>query len=142
MVTKITRWSPDTCGCVIEYSWDDSVPSDSRVHSLSTYVNKCAAHNILATDTDRYNTVLEENPRKNQALQNILDNSPTTSLYDIVNGNRQLKQTLLFNFSWSGTAPNRVLTVSFTGITLTTNQKNTLQSALNTKFGTGKVVLL
>ncbi len=141
MVINITRWSPDTCDCVIEYSWDSTQPESTRVHNLSTIVSKCPAHSSLS-DSQVYSIVLEENPRKNQALQNILDNSPTTSLYDIVSGNRQLKQTLGFNFSWSGTAPNRVLTVSFTGISLTTNQKNTLQTFLNTKFGVGKVLIV
>jgi len=141
MVINTTRYSPDTCDCVIEYTWDSTQSESTRVHTLSNYVHKCTAHSGLATDTDRWNTVFEENPRKNQALQNILDNSPTTALYDIVSGNRQLKANIGFNFSFSGIAPNRVLTVSFTGITLTTNQKNTLQSFLNTRFGVGKVVI-
>ena len=140
MTIKTTRWSPDTCTCSIEYSWDDTVAESIRTHSLSNIVQKCSAHSIL-TDTNVFTTVSEENPRKNQALQNILDNSPTTALYDIVNGIRQLKPTISYNFSFSGTAPNRVLTVSFTGISLTTTQKNTLQSALNTRFGSGKVLI-
>ena len=142
MVINITRWSPDTCDCVIEYSWDSTQPESSRTHTLSNYINKCAAHAALADDNTRWNTVFEENPRKNQALQNILDNSPTTALYDIVNGNRQLKAALGFNFSFTGTAPNRVLTISFLGISLTTNQKNTIQTFLNTRFGVGKVLIV
>jgi len=141
MVTNTTRYSPDTCDCVLEYDWDSTKPESSRTHTLNRFVKVCSFHQVLATDTDRWNAVFEENPRKNQSLQAILDNSPTTSLYDIVNGNRQLKASIGFNFSWSGTAPNRVLTISFTGITLTTQQKNTIQSALNTRFGVGKVVL-
>jgi hypothetical protein len=141
MATKITRYSPDSCDCIIEYSWDDTEPETTRTHTLSTYVNKCSAHSILATDQDRWNAVFEENPRKNFALQNILDNSPTTALYDIVNGIRYLKNNIGFNFSFSGTAPNRVLTISFTGITLTTNQKNTIQTFLNSRFGVGKVII-
>ena len=142
MAINTTRYSPDTCGCVIEYTWDTTVPELSRTHTLSNYVTKCAAHASLATDQDRWNCVFEENPRKNQALQNILENSPTTALYDTLsNGSRQLKNSIVFNFSFSGTAPNRVLTLSFTGISLTTNQKNTLQSALNTRFGSGKVLI-
>jgi len=140
MATKVTRWSPDTCDCVIEYSWDDSVPEDQRVHTLSNYVNKCAAHSALSTDTDRWNAVFEENPRKNIAHQLILDNAPT-AMYDLVNSNRVLKSGIAINLSWSGTAPNRVLTISYTGITLTTNQRNTIQTFLNNRFGVGKVLL-
>ena len=141
MVINTTRYSPDTCDCVIEYDWDSTTNETNRVHTLKRFVNKCSAHIMLATDTDSWNCVFEENPRKGQALRTILDNSPTTALYDIVGGNRQLKPALGFNFSWSGTAPNRVLTISFSGITLTTQQKNTLQTALNTRFGSGKVLI-
>lgn len=142
MTINTTRYSPDTCECVIEYTWDDSVPEDQRQHSLSTYVNKCPAHSALASDTARWNAVFEENPRKNNALQHVLDNSPVAALFDTTaEGARVLKNNITFNFSFSGTAPNRVLTISFSGISLTTNQKNTIQSALNTRFGSGKVLV-
>ena len=140
MAIKTTRYSPDTCQCVIEYTWDDTQPEATRTHTLST-ISKCSAHSALG-DTTAYNTVFEENPRKNQTLRHILDNSPTTALYDIIDGVRQLKPTLGFNFSFSGTAPDRVITVSFTGITLTTNQKNSLQTFLNNRFGAGKVLIV
>ena len=141
MTIKTTRYSPDTCACVIDYTWDDTTTEDQRVHTLSNYVNKCAAHSSLATDQQRWNAVFEENPRKNLALQHILNNSPTTALYDIVDGARQLKNSIALNFSWSGVAPNRVLTLSFTGISLTTNQKNSVQTFLNNRFGAGKVLI-
>ena len=141
MTINTTRWSPDTCACVIEYTWDDSVPDSSRVHTLGNIINKCSDHSSLS-NANVYTALTEENPRKNITKQHILDNSPTTALYDIVNGNRQLKPNIFFNYSFSGTAPNRVLTISFTGITLTTNQKNTIQSALNTRFGSGKVLIV
>ena len=140
MVITTTRWSPDTCTCVVEYSWDTSLSEASRTHTLSNVINKCPAHSSL-TNAEVYSVLTEENPRKNQSLRNILDNSPTTALYDIINGIRELKPSIVFNFSFSGTAPNRVLTISFTGITLTTQQKNTLQTALNTRFGSGKVLI-
>jgi len=141
MTIKTTRFSPDTCQCVLEYTWDDTVSETNRVHTLSNFVTKCPAHSSLSTDKDRWDSVFEENPRKALASQHILDNSPTTALYDIINGVRQLKPSITLNFSWSGTAPNRVLTISYTGITLTTTQKNTIQSALNTRFGSGKVLI-
>jgi len=141
MTTNTTRWRPDTCDCIIEYSWDDTLSEQNRVHTLSNYVNKCAAHSILSTDQDRWNTVFDENPRKSRSLQSVLDNGPT-SFYDIKDGVRQLKSGIKFDFFWTGTAPNRVLNISFTGATLTTNQRNTIQGVLDTKFGVGKVVLV
>ena len=140
MAINITRWSPDTCDCVIEYSWDDTVSADQRVHTLSNYVKKCSAHSILSTDNDRWNTVFEENPRKNNAYQLILDNGPT-GLSDLINGSRQIKDGITINTSWSGIAPNRVLTITVTGFSLTQNQKNAIQTFLNNRFGVGKVLI-
>jgi len=142
MVINTTRYSPDTCECVLEYTWDNSTTEANRTHTLKQFVNVCLAHQILSTDQDKWNTVFEENPRKNNALQTILNNSPTTALYDIINGARQLKQSLGLNFSWSGTAPDRVLTLNITGISLTTNQKNQIQTFLNNRFGVGKVLIV
>jgi hypothetical protein len=91
---------------------------------------------------DVYNTVLEENRRKNIALQVALTNGPV-GLYNIhTDGTRLLKETITYVWSWTGTAPNRVLRISFTGITLTSAQKTTIQNAENTRFGTGKVTVL
>jgi hypothetical protein len=140
MTIRTTRWTTDTCGCTVDYTVDDSQPPDSIVPSLSNVVSKCSFHSSLPTDNDVWDTLKEENPRKNNALQHILDNGPT-SLFDVVGTSRMLKQGITFNFSWSGTAPNRVLTVSFTGVTITTAQRNTAQTFLNNKFGVGKVIL-
>ncbi len=140
MVLKTTRWSPDTCDCVIEYTWDNTVPQDQRVHTVSNVVRTCSAHSVLSTKEQKWNSLLDEKPRKNVVLQDLLDNGPT-GLSDLVNGNRQLKSNIKFNFSDSGEAPNRVLTVSFTGLTLTTQQKSSLQTLINNKFGSGKVVI-
>jgi hypothetical protein len=54
---------------------------------------------------------------------------------------RIFKRGISFWISWTGTAPNRQLTLTLQGITLTTNQKNSLQTKLNTRFGISKVVI-
>lgn len=143
MTIKINRWSPDTCGCIMEYSWDDSVPQDEIVLTPTTVVSRCAAHTSLATKEDVYGVLMEENPRKNRAHQHILDNGPA-SLYDLGGEDgttKLLKKGITINWSWTGTAPNRILTLTITGITLTTQQRTAVQNALNTRFGTGKVIL-
>lgn len=143
MTIQKTRWSPDTCQCVYEYEWDDSTPPETRTHTLATIVNACPLHSVLADDTTKYTTVLEENQRKNATLQTVLDNAPSTAIYDLqADGiTRTLKQTVNYNWNITGTAPNRVLNISFTGITLTTPQRNSIQTILNTKFGSGKVII-
>ena len=141
MAIKTTTWHPDTCNCEISYSWDNTLSEENRVHTFSHVDNKCSAHQSLS-DQQIYDTISEENPRKNITLERCLTSGPS-ALYDTnPDGSRKLKTTLGFNFSWSGTAPNRVLTVSFTGVSLTTTQKNTIQSALNTRFGSGKVLII
>src|SRR6188768_4282005 len=140
MVTKTTRWSPDHCSCVLEYTWDDTISESSRTHTFARTINKCPTH-ISQTDSNCYTTVLDENIRKNAALQIALDNGPST-LYDLSGATRILKSAIGYNYSWSGTAPNRVLTISFNGISLTTTQKTTIQTAENTRFGSGKVTIV
>ena len=143
MVIKITRWSPDTCGCVIDYAWDDAVPENQRTVSFNNIVTKCPAHTILTTNNDVWTAINDENPRKNVARQLLLDNAPNT-IYDIIdvsNGTRDFKSGISLNWIWSGTAPNRVLNLTVTGATLTNAQKNTIRNILNTRFGAGKIVL-
>lgn len=70
----------------MEYQWDNTQSENERVHNFSKLVNACEAHrriNPLSTradDMDRekkiYDTVLEENQRKNQALAKVLELRP------------------------------------------------------------------
>lgn len=64
---NITRWSPDTCECVVDYSWDEKVPLESRVLNLFAVNHKCPAHSSLS-DEEVYNVLWEENKRKNRAI--------------------------------------------------------------------------
>ena len=140
MAIKTTRWAPDTCNCEIEYNWDDEVPESERVLTLSNVIKKCPNHSSLS-DSNVYASVRDENPRKNIALERCLSLGPAALFDTTPEGSRVLKNGLSFNFSFTGTAPDRVLTIGFTGINLTTQQKNLLQSALDTRFGTGRVLI-
>lgn len=128
----VTRWSPDTCQCVIEYNAD---------LSLSRVVNACAAHQG-GTESTVFNTVLEENPRKNRSLKEILDNAPASMIDTDGEGTRTFKNGITVDFDWSGVAPDRTLTLTVKGITLTTPQKNAIQTKLDTRFGAGKVTVV
>lgn len=143
MALRQTIWQPDTCECMVTYQWDDTVAEDQRVHTPLNTI-KCPAHTSLTTHTQVFNVLTEENPRKNQILQEILDNAPNTNWYDIDTGSggtRVLKQNINFRWVWSGTAPNRIITVFFDGITLTTTQRNNLQTRLDNRFGVGKATI-
>jgi hypothetical protein len=70
-MTKITRWKPDTCECVIEYSWDTEVPQDLREHVLST-MQSCPLHAGMVA-VDAYQVVLGENQLKNQVTGEVME---------------------------------------------------------------------
>jgi hypothetical protein len=140
MAIVTTRWSPDHCVCVVEYQWDTTTNENTRIHTYSTHINVCPDHSPLGQNVNGYNAMLEENQRKNNNLQTMIDNA-AAQLSSTGSAGGQLKNGITYNISYTGTAPNRVLNVSFSGITLTTAQKNALQNAANTKFGTGKVVI-
>lgn len=72
---RTTRWHPDTCGCVVEYEWDDAEPDDARTHRPSKVVQQCASHAGL-THAQVHAAVLDENPRKNRALAAIMETAP------------------------------------------------------------------
>lgn len=74
-----TTWSPDTCGCVIEYDWDTDTSEDERVHTVSKIVKECPLHKGLDIKT-HYVTVLEENTRKNLAVGEIRETHPNAEV--------------------------------------------------------------
>ena len=152
MVLKTTRIAFDTCDCAVDYTWDTDDPEDTRQHTFKRFENKCSVHQGQpGSDEDHYNVVAEENRRKNYGLGHILDNGPP-GLYDEEtniddDGNpqtaRRLKRGVNYTWTWSGTPPNRILIVSFTGpgASMTPQQKNGLTNALNARFGSNKIVL-
>lgn len=142
MVIRTTRWRPDTCDCIVEYTWDDAIPPENVTHTLDVVNRRCIDHQHLATDTDVYNVLKEENPRKNIAQQLLIDNAPT-SIFDLnEDGVRVFKKGIVAQWSWSGLAPNRLMTISVTGVSLTTNQKNAIQTKLSERFGLNNVTIV
>lgn len=71
----ITRWSLDTCGCVIDYEWDDVQSEDMRVHKLSNVVMKCAAHSKY-NGSKLYDVLVAENTHKNKTIGKIIEMFP------------------------------------------------------------------
>ena len=143
MTIQTTRWSPDTCDCIIEYQWDDTLTPDVRTHTLANYIRKCSFHGNQANDTIRWNTLNEENPRKNNAYQLIVDNAPLQFVDLAPDGiTKTLKKGLSLNFTVAGVVPNRVFTLIFSGATLTQNQIDFVQGKLDTRFGAGKVIFV
>lgn len=142
---KVTQWSPDTCGCVFEYEWDDAQNEDTRVHTFKQVAKECVSHSHLQGNNkkDMYDSSLEENRRKNLTIQELIEKASTEfAATDPESGAIILKKNINVTWTWSGTAPDRVMTITVTGITLTNQRKTQIQNFLNTKFGIGKVVFV
>lgn len=141
MAIQTTRWSPDTCGCKVEYTWDDTVPQEQRIHTFSKLVNTCSDHNSL-TDKACYDILNDENLRKNNTLGLIRKNHPSlTQTYTNPDGTTYIdfapgKEPL---WQFSGTGDTRVLEITSTNLTL--SEKTNLNATCTTQFGSGKVVI-
>lgn len=132
MATQITAWRPDTCECEIQFSWDDSIPSESRVHTLHSLVTKCAFHSALS-DQSGYDAVKDENIIKNSVLGHVLETYPT--LVDVAaDGSKELKDGIEYEWSFD---VNRKLQADFTGVDKATAQA--IQASVDLEIGADKV---
>jgi len=93
-----TRWSPDTCGCVVVYEWDDEKAENQRTHAFKRAERVCSAHASGAAD--KFLTVLDENQRKNKAMKIVMDNFPELTENDAA-GNPKFKQGMEPDFSFT-----------------------------------------
>jgi hypothetical protein len=119
----LTRWSPDTCSCVIDYTDDGNF-------TLVSIVSKGTEHSGL-DDATTYSIVKAENQRKNAVPLLV------TALVPTVTNTVWLNQV---TWSFSGSGQTRVLTVNL-GALLTAPQKTTLQTTCDTQLGVGAVVI-
>ncbi len=149
-----TRWRPDTCGCVVEYTDPNDLPGSSVV------ITTCPEHTGVS-GAALVSAVHQENRRKNLALPELLIGlglDPADPLTAFTPAERQqlaaftdaqlralLEQgaitrpepPVLWNFT-----VGRVLEVRFRGRTPTAQQRVAIQAALDSRFGVGRVVLL
>lgn len=117
----VTRWSPDTCPCVIEYEWNPALPSDQRVHTWFATIVACPAHPEI--EAAHLAAVLEENQRKNISQGIARD---VTSRDDVV------------PITWTYTALRR-LDLQFPD--LNDADRILVQDACNLRFGLDKVLI-
>jgi len=74
----------------LEYKWDDSIPQDQRVHTVSKVITKCPAHASTPNDVAHYATIVKENQGKNITLARIAESFPELAQVD-ANGNSVIK---------------------------------------------------
>ena len=157
----INRWSPDSCGCVIDYSWDDADPPEARAHSFENSVKSCPAHAAHHGKAKHWDVVADENQRKNVTLglaaeaagvdlapdeakvKAASDVQHFSTEYERVAFEHSLREGLkevvadfVANYSFSFDA-GRVLVVSHPSLSPT--QKQTLQASVDARHGHGKV---
>ena len=133
-----TRWSPDTCGCIIEFEWDDTVSADARVHTPAALVQQCALHAGQSLQ-ETYDDLVDENPRKNRLEARLLSafpaqlgwTNPQTGELELVRG--------AYAYSITGRRGQRVLTIALP--LLTNAQRVAAQTWADNNIGAGRVVV-
>lgn len=146
---RVNSWSPDTCGCIVLYSWDDAVPAEERVHSPvhehknqtteeETKTKRCQHHDTpdIPDIIDLHECIRSENETKNAIYAHLLDDHPRLVRTRVENDNeiRELDPAAGFTFSFSGEGKNRRLQVELRGANLTPLEKNKIRDfAVNLK---------
>ncbi len=134
-----TLWRPDTCGCALEYEWDDTVPQDLRTHTPVAIVATCAAHAGAVDAADLHGDLIDENPRKNRAEARLLAAFPgALGTTDPVTGRTILKPDA-YTYTITGTGKNRVLRLAINY--LSAAQKTAVQTWCDNNIGAGRVVV-
>ena len=138
MPTQI--WKPDTCECVIEEVHDPKTPGSGV--QFSRALSKCPVH-ISVPDNALYGVLFTnpdgENKRKNLVHKFLLEQS-AIGTSTVIDGKTVfvLKTGVTVAFEYNA---QRVLVVTVTGVTLTTQQRNSIASFCTSTFGAGKVIL-
>jgi hypothetical protein len=128
MVIKTVTWKPDTCGCVLELSYDTETSLETRTYGNHALHRTCGSHKREGlTNVNVFDMCFEENRRKNNAIGEI----------------NKIKSTVeIEGWDWEDEAPNRRLvlhTKDTKGFTKSNLKK--MQTALDKRFGKNKVVV-
>lgn len=153
---KYQHWVPMTCGCEIEFSFDEGTDwqnvqviaqrTDAAGNVRKTML--CANHQNVPL-SDIHATIWDEHKRKEAARAYILANvSSVTQTFTNADGStyRDFKPGITFQVTFTGTDKNRIVNVSLPGAptgTITNSIKtafNALLVAINPLWS-GKVVL-
>jgi len=118
---RVTRWSPDTCDCVLEYEWDDAQNENERVHTFKGAIQLCNHHKTLAKPYDK---VISENTRKNMVFAEAQKLFPELTPGD-------------YNWSFDD---QRKLKAGFLKVNMM--QKKQLQDSCDSRLGKGKVEVI
>lgn len=127
---QLTKWSPDTCSCIIIYEWDKDLEPPERTHIIKEIVHACEAHEILS-DPDIWTYVFRENTRKNISIDEICTYLETDY--------QKLLEQFQFTWRFEGEGDSRILYVSLP--TLGPQQKIIAQRRIDDVVGEGLAVV-
>lgn len=95
---KTTTWKPDTCSCVLHYSWDSDVPTEQRIHTI-VWAKCCDDHKNIPL-SELLDVINAENFSKNIALQNVLENTPSENKKKVDDGEGNLIDDFIEHPKW------------------------------------------
>ena len=131
-------WMPDNCSKV--YKEECRIEIDSDFNFIQ-FIIKCTRHSDISEDQAGFTELHNENKRgPGNILQELIDRAPL-AIIDVIDGERQLKKGVVFDWEFEGVRPNRVANIWILNSTLTTTQKNNIQTAFNNRFGVGRVTV-
>jgi hypothetical protein len=94
----ITRWRPDTCGCVLELEWDDQHPEDAREHR-PVKIERCGAHDHPGKPNEHvFGLVHGENQHKNRVHAALIASLGEDHVETMANGDQRLRHAPQFDF--------------------------------------------
>lgn len=133
------NFHPDTCECSFTLEHDDAVAFTGHTCVGGT---ACPIHAGIGDAPARYATIMEENNLKNDVREWALANYPVLSAdYLDINGRTYQDFKTTVTWEWVFDPLTRVLTITFPGVNFNTPQRRAIQTALDTRFGVGRVVL-
>lgn len=76
MPIKTTEWSPDTCECVLRYTWDTDDVKENKTYTGTEVLNACERHSGASSPNATFGQVRADNNAKNNALKVLAQNFP------------------------------------------------------------------
>lgn len=121
---KTTRWENDTCGCVVDFTWDTDDPLETRTFTISDVVRACPAHDKINNKTTHWNTILTENRSKNRVYGKIEELLP--GVIEMVDGKPTGNLLGGRSFTWTFDATRNLIV---TLVNFSEAEKTTIRTA-------------
>jgi hypothetical protein len=131
---SFTQWSPDTCGCVINYYNDDT--------SFHSTVKTCPKHSSISGMPEHAANVRLHNKKKNDVNGTLKDNADALGivLADVEGGMRTLPAGFSINYDPNAPVDNDPVIVTVPA-NISAQKKAQWQNFCDQHFGVGSVTI-